>query len=113
MRKMLILASALSVLGAGGATAQDFRPSSQNDFPVARTQQYTASVDRGIVTSGIGTAGVSAAQGFGPSDQNNLPAPRSQMQHGSAEREVTTSSTGADKRRYTGYNASDNFGASY
>lgn len=112
MRKIIALASVLSVLAAGGAMAQDFRTSSHNAFPVNRTQQPAASVDSGVVTSGIGSAGFSAAQGFGPSDENSQPVPRFQTQNGYGEQGIVTSSTGT-QRTYNGYNAADSFGASY
>lgn len=115
MRKILVLASVLSLLGAGSAMAQDFKVSSQNDFPVSRVQQHTGSVDRGITTSGIGaTAGFSAAQGFGPSNENDQPIPRFQTQNGYGEHGIVTSSTGAHAQKsYHGFNAADGFGASY
>ncbi|MCT7378011.1 hypothetical protein [Chelativorans salis] len=107
MRKVIILTSALALLGAGSAMAQNFKVSDPNAGPDAYKEHQikSAPVDR-VVTSGIGQSqtGFSAAQGFGPSDASDLPAPRFQLDN--AEPTVAPSST---QRIYNGYNASDAF----
>ena len=111
MRKVVILASALALLGAGSAMAQNFKPSEPNSTPTSfRDRQVTAPVDRSVVTSSVGKAGFSAANGFGPSDDSNSPVPRFQLDE--AERGFAPAAATPLKRTYTGYNASDAFGPS-
>lgn len=99
MRNLLILSSALVLLGVGSAAAaENIHVSEQNSAPrhrihttvqdhsrghVARSHVGRGHVDRGAVTSAVpshGTAGFSAAWGFGTSDQSTLPAPRFQVE---------------------------------
>lgn len=84
MRNLLILSSALVLLGIGSAAADNTHVSERNSAPrhQVQTSDYSqGNVDRSAVTSSItrGKAGFSAAQGFGTSDQSDLPAPRFQI----------------------------------
>ncbi|WP_159591467.1 hypothetical protein [Chelativorans xinjiangense] len=109
MRKFLILASAVSVLAAGSASAEGFKVSNPNAAPG----------DLGPVAIHTGEPagaspvqiGYNAADDFGPSRSNATPKNRTAHQEKVVDREIVTSSTGTQKV-YTGYNASDDFGAS-
>ncbi|WP_163267916.1 hypothetical protein [Chelativorans alearense] len=105
MRKFLILASALSVLAAGGASAEGFKVSNPNAAPgdLGPVAVYTGQ------TAGAVKIGYNAADDFGPSRSNA--APENRIAHEAVDQHIVTSSTGT-KKVYTGYNASDDFGAS-
>ncbi|PRD40459.1 hypothetical protein C5748_26815 [Phyllobacterium phragmitis] len=108
MRKFLILTSALSVLAAGNASAQDFRVSNPNAAPgdLGPVAVYTGET----VSISPGRIGYNAADDFGRSSHNAAPKNRP-AERKVADREIVTSSTGT-RKVYTGYNASDDFNVS-
>ncbi|MCT7374905.1 hypothetical protein [Chelativorans salis] len=109
MRKFLVVASALSVLAAGSASAQGFKVSNPDAAPgdLGPVAIYTGE------TAGASPVqiGYNAADDFGPSRSNATPKDRTAQQAKAVDQEIVTSSTGTHKV-YTGYNAANGFGAS-
>lgn len=111
MRKFLILASALSVLAAGSASAQGFKVSNPNAAPGDLGLQAVST--GAIAAAPLVQVGYNATDDFGPSSHSAAPKNRIAGQEQKVvDREITTSSTNA-RKVYSGYNAADGFSATY